>query len=130
MNPMKKILVVDDEPHIQKLIALRLKVNRFQVFTAGNGVEGLEIAKREKPDLILLDIMMPKMNGYEFLQKLKTMPSVRIIPIIMFTAKASQEDVDRAIALGAIDYVIKPFDADRLLSKIYSVLGNDEDEDS
>lgn len=127
---MKKILVVDDEPHIQKLIALRLKVNRFQVFTAGNGVEGLEIAKREKPDLILLDIMMPKMNGYEFLQKLKTMPSVRIIPIIMFTAKASQEDVDRAIALGAIDYVIKPFDADRLLSKIYSVLGNDEDEDS
>ncbi|MDD5218068.1 MAG: response regulator [Candidatus Omnitrophica bacterium] len=118
----KTILIIDDEPHIQTMVATRLQANDFKVITALDGKEGLEKVKKERPDLILLDIMMPEMDGYDFLRELKKISGVNLMPIIMFTAKVRREDIDKAIYLGAVDYVIKPFTSTVLLDKIRQFL--------
>jgi len=118
----KKILVVDDEPHTMKMVVSRLKANGFDVITAENGVEGLEKAEKESPDLILLDILMPKMNGHETLSRLKESAETRSIPVIMFTAKGRVEDVERSSYAGAVDYIVKPFDPMVMLNKIKKAL--------
>ena len=118
----KRILVVDDEPHSVKMVESRLRANGYDVITAGNGAEGLEKARKEAPDLILLDIVMPQMNGHETLSKLKESSETKSIPVIMFTSKGQVDDVERATYGGAIDYIVKPFDPIVLLSKIKKVL--------
>jgi DNA-binding response OmpR family regulator len=118
----KKILVVDDEPHTVKMVESRLKANGFDVITAGNGKEGLEKAQKEIPDLILLDILMPEMNGHETLSRLKESAETKNIPVIMFTSKGQVEDVERSSYAGAVDYIIKPFDPIAMLDKIKKVL--------
>jgi len=115
---MKKILVIDDEPSILVLVTSRLKSKGFEVITANDGDVGFEMTTNQKPDLVLLDIMMPNMNGYVFLEKLKDRPEIKSIPIIMLTAKAQQEDIDRAMKLGAKDAVIKPFTPEILIEKV------------
>ncbi|MCK5450814.1 MAG: response regulator [Candidatus Omnitrophica bacterium] len=119
----KKILVVDDEPHIVLLVKSRLKANGFEVVTAENGLMGYEKAKEEHPDLIILDVLMPELNGYETLLKLKSDEETKNIPVIMFTAKSQIEDVEKAQEAGACDYVVKPFSPPVLLGKIKNVLG-------
>ena len=119
-----KVLVVDDEADIVSTVKYRLEFCEFEVITASNGKEGLEKAANEKPDIILLDISMPVMNGHETLERLKNSPELKDIPVIMFTAFSDAKDVAKAVELGVTDYVTKPFDYTDLMAKITNVLGN------
>ncbi len=118
----KKILIVDDEPHIVKMVESRLKANGYEVITANNGADGFEKASQEKPDLIILDMLMPKMDGPTALIKLKTVEGTKNIPVIMFTAKGQPADIEMAQQRGADDYVVKPFSPPVLLEKIRKAL--------
>ena len=117
-----KILVVDDEPNIVQTLKDRLEMNEYTVFTACNGQEGLEVAKQETPDLILLDVIMPVMDGHEALENLRQAEWGRNISVIMLTARSQAQDISRAKACDIEDYIIKPFDLSELLEKIESVL--------
>lgn len=119
----KKILVVDDEPDYVTLVKTRLEANQYEVLTAGDGQEGLEKAKREKPDLIILDLMLPKMGGYKVCALLKKDTRYAKIPIILLTARAQDEDQKLGLECGANAYLTKPFDAPTLLAKIQELLG-------
>ncbi len=119
-----RVLVVDDEPDIVSSIQYRLKFHEFEIITAAHGKEGLEKAANEKPDLILLDIRMPVMDGYEMLERLKNRPDLKDIPVIMFTAYGDARDIAKAADLGIVDYVTKPFDFTELMEKISNALGN------
>jgi len=114
----KRILVVEDEQELIKAVQIRLKYSGYEVLSACNGREGLEVVRKEKPDLILLDVMMPEMDGLEMLANLKSSPDIKHIPVIMLTAKAQSDDVSQADKLGAFDYVVKPFTSQILLEKI------------
>ncbi len=118
----KKILVVDDEQDIRKVLAMRLKINGFTVIMAGDGQEGLEKARSENPDLILLDLMLPKINGYELCRLLKFDDRYKRIPIIILSALHEQLDRQKAAEHGADSFFLKPFDFDLLLFKIKSLL--------
>ncbi len=122
-EPEKKILIVDDEPGLLLTLGNRLKVNHFQVITADIGPEGIAKAKSEKPDLILLDVLMPEMNGYQVLEELKRDERTRHIPVIMMTVKFRKEDIEQAVSLGAADYLIKPFEAEIFIQKVRNALG-------
>jgi two-component system alkaline phosphatase synthesis response regulator PhoP len=114
----KKILVVDDEPHVRILLKSRLEANGYAVVTAYGGLQALEKVKEEKPNLILLDIVMPDLNGYEVAQKLKSDPETAAIPIIIFTASNVRELEDKCRDLG-VDYVImKPFSPEVMLGMV------------
>jgi CheY-like chemotaxis protein len=119
-----KILVVDDESDLVSTVQCRLEWCKFEVVTAGNGEEGLEKAVNEKPDLILLDIDMPVMNGHEMLDHLRNRPGLKNIPVIMCTALCDAEDIAKASSLGVVDYIAKPFDFSELVEKISNVLGS------
>jgi two-component system alkaline phosphatase synthesis response regulator PhoP len=119
-----KILVVDDEPDIVNTVQYRLKSCEFDVITANNGKEGLEKATSEKPDLVLLDINMPVMDGHEMLERLRSRPDLRDIPVIMLTAYSDRRDVSKAADLGIEHYVTKPFDFTDLMEKISKALEN------
>ena len=122
MGVKKKILVVEDEPHIIKLISFILKSSGYDVIEAEIGAVGLKKAKTEKPELIVLDVMMPKMDGFEVAKKLKADPATRNIPILMLSSKAQFEDKMKGIDSGATDYITKPFDKQELLEKVREVL--------
>ena len=118
-----KILVVDDNPDIVEMITVRLEANNYQVITALSGQEALDKIKQEVPDLILLDIAMPEMDGFEVGRRLKMDPDTKKIPVIMVTARSEHKDVLRSITeAGALDYVAKPFRPDILLKRIKDVL--------
>jgi two-component system alkaline phosphatase synthesis response regulator PhoP len=103
-----KVLTVDDEPDVRRLIEVKLKKAGFEVITAADGEEGIEKAKAENPDLILMDVMMPKMDGYTAVQKIKTEMDPAPL-VMMLTAKGSEDDVMQGLVGGADDYIIKPF---------------------
>ncbi|MDK2977061.1 MAG: two-component system, OmpR family, alkaline phosphatase synthesis response regulator PhoP [Candidatus Marinimicrobia bacterium] len=109
-----KILLVDDEENIRKLVHYNLILDGYDVIMAVNGKEGLEKAIQEKPDLILLDIMMPEMDGLEVCSRLKKNPETRDIPIFMLSAKGQMQDLEDAYDVGADNYITKPFDVDKL----------------
>ncbi len=112
---MAKVLVVDDESSIVNIISYNLKKEGYEVITAEDGEEGLELALSEKPDLILLDIMMPKMDGYEVCRKIREKSNV---PIIMLTARADEVDKVIGLEMGADDYVTKPFGNRELIARV------------
>ncbi|MBL7072736.1 MAG: response regulator [Candidatus Omnitrophica bacterium] len=118
-----RILVIDDEPDLVKAIKIRLNQVGFEVVVAYNGEEGAIKAKEEKPDLILLDVLMPEMDGFQTIKKLKKDLSTKSIPVIMLTAKSQLDDVIEATDLGAADYVVKPFDYRILVEKIKKSIG-------
>ncbi|MDE3090492.1 MAG: response regulator transcription factor [Chloroflexota bacterium] len=118
MRPAK-ILVVDDEPHLVKLVRSNLEAQHFKVITAMDGVSGLAMVEKEGPDLVILDIMMPGMDGFDVLQKIREFSSV---PVIMLTAKDQDVDVVKGLTLGADDYVKKPFSVHELLARVEAVL--------
>jgi len=118
----KRILVVDDEADVAKVIQIRLTANGYEVLSACDGPEGLELAQKEKPDLILLDILMPDMDGFQTLEKLKRDSQTKSIPVIMLTAQSQLNDVTKATNLGAEDYIVKPFDSIAMLVKIKKAL--------
>ena len=111
----KKILIVEDEPHTLQIVKDRLESNGFEVITAIDGEEALATAKKEKPNLIILDVMLPKMDGFHVCRLLKFEEEYKSIPIIMVTAKATQADLDIGKQTGANAYIVKPFDFDALL---------------
>ncbi len=123
MAEKSKILVMDDVIHIVKVIECRLKASGYQVVTESHEANMLYKVKREKPDLIFLDVMMSQQNsGLIILSKIKQDESIKHIPVIMLTAKGSEEDIKKAIRLGATDYIIKPFDSTVVLEKIKKYL--------
>ena len=118
----EKILIVDDQPEITDLIKFILKKQNYESVIAFNGLEGLNKARSEMPDLILLDITMPDMNGYEVCEKLKLDPATAQIPIIMLTARDMGEDFEKAMEKKADWYITKPFDPKHLLKRIAYLL--------
>jgi DNA-binding response OmpR family regulator len=114
----KKILVVDDEAQLVDMVKMRLEANGYDVITAYNGQEGLDKARRESPDLIILDLMLPKIDGYKVCRMLKFDEKYKNIPIILFTARAQQEDEKLGKEVGADAYITKPFEPQVLLEKI------------
>ena len=118
-----KILLVDDEPDLVQMVTVRLKAAGYEVFTSYDGQDALEQVKRVKPDLIILDLMLPKMDGYKVCRLLKFDERTRNIPILIFTARAQVEDVTLATECGADGYLTKPFEAKVLLGKMQELLG-------
>ncbi len=119
----KKILLVDDEPDIVTTLEMFLKGTGFEVVTAADGARGYELAKTVSPDLIILDLMLPKMDGYKVCRMLKFDDKYRKIPIILFSARAQDTDIKLGKDVGAEAYLTKPLDADELLAKIKELLG-------
>ncbi|MFH1847325.1 MAG: response regulator [Candidatus Omnitrophota bacterium] len=114
----KKILIVDDELDLVEGVSLRLESAGYEVFKATNGLEALKKALEVKPDLILLDVMMPEVDGFETARKLKEDLKTKMIPIIMLTAKVEIEFAEIAMKAGAVDYIVKPFNPMTLLDKV------------
>jgi DNA-binding response OmpR family regulator len=116
---VKKILLVDDDDTLPQLVRVALEQEGFEVLTATDGVEGLRIAYRHHPDLVILDIMMPRVDGWKTCERLREMSDV---PIIMLTAKTTEADVLRGLSLGADDYVMKPFSIAELVARVQACL--------
>lgn len=119
----RKILVVEDDLDILRLVTFSLEKSGYEVLTAVNGKEGLEKATDDRPDIILLDLMMPFMDGAEMLERLKEIPDMKDVPVIILTARCEQQDIAAICAHGVSDYVIKPFNLVELMEKIENVLG-------
>jgi DNA-binding response OmpR family regulator len=124
---MKKILAVDDHVHIVRLIQVNLERD-YTVITAADGEEGLEKARRERPDLIILDVMMPKKDGFTVLGELKDDPELSQVPVIMLTVKAQNADIVRGLHQGAQYYLPKPFHPSELHSLVGRVLSGEPPE--
>ncbi|MBI4981975.1 MAG: response regulator [Candidatus Omnitrophica bacterium] len=114
----KKILLVDDEPAFVEMVKLRLEMNNYQVVTAYDGKEALEKVEQEMPNLIILDVLMPKLNGYDCCNILKSNPKYKDIPVLFLTVKAGDEDNALVKKCGAEDFIVKPFDPQNLLARI------------
>lgn len=123
MEAKKKILLVDDEVEIVDMIKIRLEASGYKVLTAYEGSEALDKAHREKPDLIILDLMLPEIDGYKICRMLKSDKKYRPIPIIIFTARAQENDKKLGEEAGADAYIVKPFEPQALLGKIKALLG-------
>ena len=122
-KPKGTILIVDDEIQLVEMVKMRLEAAGYEIIAAYDGQDGFDKAKRDKPDLIVLDLMLPKMDGYKVCGLLKNDARYSTIPIIMFTARAQEEDASLGKDLGAEEYITKPFDPRALLSKIKGLLG-------
>lgn len=120
---MKKILIVDDEADIIEILQFVFETNGYECITALDGEEGLKLAKEANPDLILLDVMMPKINGYKISRLLKYDSKYKDIPIIMITARSQEEDKIIGEETGADEYITKPFQVEYVLEKVKSYLG-------
>lgn len=118
----KRILVVDDEPDLVEMIKMRLEASGYEVIPAYDGKEALDKAKKEKPDLIILDLMLPKIDGYKVCRMLKFDEKYKKIPIIMFTARAQEQDIKLGKDVGGDAYITKPFEPQGLLAKIKELL--------
>ena len=115
---MTKILVIEDEAAIRETIVDTLEFDSYDVTSARNGVEGVQLAQSYQPDLILCDVMMPKLDGYGVLLELSQIPNLSKVPFIFLTAKATKEDMRRGMSLGADDYLTKPFTSQELLDAV------------
>jgi two-component system alkaline phosphatase synthesis response regulator PhoP/two-component system response regulator VicR len=122
----KKVLVCDDERHIVRLIEVNLKREGFEVVTAFDGKEGLEKVQSEKPDLLVLDVMMPYVDGFEVLKTLRRDPATEGLPIIMLTARAQDKDVFEGYSYGADMYLTKPFNPKELVSFVKRISQGDD----
>jgi DNA-binding response OmpR family regulator len=120
--PAARVLVVDDDPVIQKLLKVNFEMEGYEVLSAADGAEGLDQAKSGNPDIIILDVMMPKMNGLEVLAALKADAETDTIPVILLSAKAQAGDVQAGLDRGANAYVTKPFDPLDLLDRVGTLI--------
>ena len=119
----KKVLVVDDEPYILRSLRMILEMEGYQVETASDGLEALKRVAENKPHLILLDIMMPNMDGYEVAKHLKGDPATSDIFILILTAKGQEKDKMRSASLGVDEHLTKPFSPNKLLERVKEILG-------
>lgn len=118
----KKILIVDDDPSIVELLKIVLEDYGFKTVSAYDGEEAIEKIKKERPDLVLLDIMLPTKDGYFVLDEIKKMPEFKILPIVIISAKIREVDISFGIQKGATDYFTKPLDIDKLISRVKELL--------
>jgi len=118
----KTILIVEDEASIRSFVKAYLESDGFRVLDAANGKEGLEILSKETPDLIVSDIMMPQMDGYEFFRELRARPALKDVPVIILTVKDEFNDIKFAYLLGVEEYITKPFEPSVLSSRIRHIL--------
>jgi len=116
------VLVVDDDPVILRLLEVSFQLEGIDVTTAVDGEEGVAAVRRQRPDVVISDIMMPRLNGLELLAALHDDPETAALPVILLSAKAQAADVQRGLELGAADYITKPFDPLELLDRVYKVL--------
>jgi len=120
---VKRILAVDDEPHILKLVSFSLKAHGYEVLEATDGLSAIEVAEAEQPDLILMDVMMPALDGYEACRRIKENPKTKDIPVVMLTAKTQVTEQKTGIDAGALDYICKPFTPKDLVAQVTAFLG-------
>lgn len=104
---MAKVLIIEDDPLMSRMYEKIFAFEKYDVVMAGDGQQGLDLARSEKPTLILLDVMMPKMNGFEVLEKLKSDPETKATPVVMLTNLAGEQDAETALAKGAVKYIVK-----------------------
>lgn len=119
---MSKILIAEDERDILELITYTLEFGGYEVIPTTNGEDALDLTRHEKPDLVLLDVRMPRMSGYEVCTRIKADDDTRRIPVVFISAKGQEAEVNTGYDLGAIDYILKPFAPDQLLEIIRNIL--------
>ncbi|WP_035668529.1 response regulator transcription factor [Flavobacterium sp. 83] len=119
---MKKILIVDDEPNIVMSLEYTFKKNNFEVFIARDGQEALEILKNQLPDVIILDVMMPMVDGYATLEQIKKDERLKHCKVIFLTAKNKEKDIEKGLSLGANLYVVKPFSLKKLVEQVQDLI--------
>jgi DNA-binding response OmpR family regulator len=123
MNDIKKILIADDEENIVISLEFLMKREGFEVIVAGDGEEALQRIHDDAPDLVLLDVMMPKKSGFEVCQEVRADPSLNGVRILMLTAKGRDTEVAKGLALGADGYMTKPFSTKELVAQVHALLG-------
>ncbi|MDD2819928.1 MAG: response regulator [Flavobacterium sp.] len=119
---MKKILIVDDEPNIVMALEYTFKKNNFEVFIARDGQEALDILKNQLPDIIILDVMMPMVDGFATLEQIKKDERLRHCKVIFLSAKNKEKDIEKGLSLGANLYVVKPFSIKKLIEQVQELL--------
>ena len=119
---MAKILIAEDERDIRELVSFSLQFGGFTVVQAANGAEAVEQAQKELPDLILMDVRMPKMTGYEACRQMKTIPELSDIPVVFLSAKGQEAEIQTGLEAGAEEYILKPFAPDELVKQVQAVL--------
>jgi CheY-like chemotaxis protein len=119
---MAKILIAEDEPDIRDLITFTLGFAGYEVVAASNGEEAVKLAREVTPDLILMDVRMPRLTGYEACAQIKEDPKTRHIPVIFLSAKGQDSEIQTGLQAGAAEYLLKPFAPDQLTSRIQSIL--------
>lgn len=119
---MAKILIAEDERDIRDLVAFTLRFAGYEVFTAANGEEAVQMAPNVSPDLILMDVRMPRMTGYEACKIMKLNPDLRDIPIVFLSAKGQEAEIQQGLDVGAEEYLLKPFAPDQLTSHVKTIL--------
>lgn len=122
MVMQKKILIIEDDPATSRLVDYSLRHEGYEVFTASNGLEGIRKAHNEMPDLIILDVMLPGMDGFEICHQLRSEPDTNKLPILMFSAKAQEIDKNTGLKVGADDYLSKPAAPSEILSHVEALL--------
>ena len=120
--PAERVLVVDDEPDIVALVAYHLAKSGYRVATAANGRDALDVVRRERPTLVVLDLMLPDLSGYDVLEQLRADEATRHVPVLMLTARREEPDRIRGLSLGADDYLTKPFSPQELVLRVGAIL--------
>ena len=119
----QKILVIDDNPDILDLEKNRFESERFDVITASDAIEGMVKTKNQKPDLIILDVILPNLDGYTFLRQLKVDPEIKRIPVIVLTSRGQLKDLFKIEGVHDEDFLVKPFDGQELVNRVHQMLG-------
>ena len=119
---MAKILIAEDERDIRDLVAFTLRFAGHEVIAATNGEEAVELAPKINPDLILMDVRMPRMTGYEACKIMKTMPGIKNVPVVFLTARGQESEIQQGLGAGAEEYLLKPFAPDQLTERVKAIL--------
>ena len=119
---MTKILIAEDEPDIRELVAFTLRFAGYEVVTASNGEEAVQMAVKELPDLALMDVRMPRMTGYDACRAMKANPELKDIPVVFLSAKGQEGEIATGIEAGAEEYLLKPFAPDQLTERVRAIL--------
>lgn len=119
---MPRVLIIEDDPLIARIVEIKLENRGYQVMLASDGQEGLDAVRQHKPDVVLLDVMMPVMDGYQVLRILRGEAEFATLPVIMLTAKGQERDIMSGLKEGATDYIVKPFSPSEVVERVEKVL--------